>query len=47
MSALHHDYVHRVGPARDAIRIWHVLSELLGNGITAAVFALALYGWLY
>ena len=42
-----HDYAHRVGPARGAIRVWHLLSEVLGNGITAAVFALVLYGWLY
>ena len=46
MSALHHDYANRVGPARGAIRVWHLLSEALGNAITAAVFALAVYGCL-
>ena len=42
------DYAPKVGRARGAIRIWawHFLSEALGNGITAAVFALALYRWL-
>ncbi len=37
---------HRAQPRIDWTEIGHRIGEALGNGITAAVFALALYRWL-